>query len=80
MSYFVTLSAFSGIQVSVKAMMSSLRERIVSSIIEDLLDGRNQSPSQFTRSLTSGYNNFGGIFNNGWSFFNRRDFMLDGED
>ena len=37
MSYFVTLSAFSGIQVSVKAIMSSLRERIVSSIIGDLL-------------------------------------------
>ena len=37
MSYFVTLSAFSGIQVSVKAIMSSLRERIVLSIIKDLL-------------------------------------------
>ena len=37
MSYFVTLSAFSEIQVSVKAIFSSLRERIVSSIIEDLL-------------------------------------------
>ena len=22
----------------------------------------------------------GGIFNNGWGFFNRRDFMLDGEE
>ena len=37
MSYFVTLSAFSRIQVFVKAIISSLRERIVSSIIEDLL-------------------------------------------
>ena len=37
MSYFVTLSAFSEIQVSVNAIMSSLRERIVSSIVEALL-------------------------------------------
>ena len=37
MSYFVALSAFSEIQVSVKAIMSSSRERTVSSIIENLL-------------------------------------------
>ena len=78
-----SLASLSESAESASQTTASVGSRTCLKSFKDLLwkvDERNQSPAQFIWSLTCGWDDFSGMFNNGWGFFNRRDFMLDGEE